>query len=282
MKKIIALLAVVCLSILIFACEKEINIRYEHTKNYSENLQGVTTLNVAYSSGEVEILTHENADIEVVEKLSKEEDNYKHIMSQTDSVFGISEGDRPTMQRVYAHIIIKVPKELFANLKVTVSSGQVEITNLTVVGELDVSANSGRIEIKNITAKTINLGASSGKIDGKNIIADTINAKTNSGVVDLTDIKSSGKFSATSGAVDLEFSEINGDIEVEVNSGAVEVEIPQNYSFNVDISTNSGSITTDFTDLSSTNTSLKGTVGQDPQFNVKVKTTSGHIALEKR
>ncbi len=178
-------------------------------------------------------------------------------------------------------------------------SGDVDITGVT--GEVNVDTGSGDVEVRDVTG---DLSADTGSgtirlfdIDGDVVDADTgsgdihmervggiINADTGSGDITGRDINAGASIGVDSGSGDIRFS---GDfsrvrqIEIDVSSGDVDLEMRAHPGFRIVIETGSGGIDVDLPDLQverSRRNYFRGTSG-DGDADISIETGSGSVRI---
>lgn len=142
--------------------------------------------------------------------------------------FGIGTYQNPTID-------ITIPSDTSLELlEVSVSSGTINITNLTDIksmnleatsgvinvtnvtaDEITIKVNSGVIDLTNITSQTITTTASSGSVSGGNINTNKLTATVNSGLNNFTEVTATEiNFTATSGINHLEVTMAISSIRV--------------------------------------------------------------------
>ena len=113
---------------------------------------------------------------------------------------------------------------------------------------------------------------------------------SNSGSIQATGVslQSGSQLLTDSGNVSMQGSiGTNGHYAFQSNSGNVDVTLPQSPGFYVDMETNSGSITNDFSGVitqqpGNTNHTVKGDVGNSPQATVSLQSDSGYLHLRQQ
>ncbi len=144
---------------------------------------------------------------------------------------------------------------------------------------------SGNVKAKNVTGNT-DLNCVSGDVTGDNIKGD-VEADTVSGSVKLLNISGANvvKGKTMSGST-IYLGEIspNGRYSLNAHSGKVEMTIPSNSAFDLNASTFSGSIKTDFEVVMSGTLSKKKISGSvnGGGADVNLKTFSGSVHLKKK
>lgn len=206
--------------------------------------------------------------------------------------------------------VITVPVNALVNVKtisgdVSVAEVKGEVRAETVSGSVDVAATpnlasaktiSGDVRARGITTGgTLTLGTVSGSVIASALEARTIEAGTISGNVQLTNVRAD-RVQAKSMSGDIEFESRlskGGRYEFNAHSGNVRVMLTQPSGFELDASSFSGSIRSDFpiTLRSSTdndrnrrgprNTAIRGTFG-DASAVLSVRSFSGNVVITRK
>ncbi|HBJ9443961.1 TPA: DUF4097 domain-containing protein [Listeria monocytogenes] len=171
-----------------------------------------------------------------------------------------------------------------ANSSVETGSGQTDLTNLT--GDLEVNGGSGDVNVTGVKAKKLKIAIDSGDIEltsgtvtdlavlttsSGDIDASTkgkVQAESNSGAIELAGITNDVTAKTSSGDIDVAFIKQVKNIEINTDSGEVELELPGDFKAIYEASSNSGSIKVPTSDSNTDN-------------RVTVKTSSGDIKIEK-
>jgi DUF4097 and DUF4098 domain-containing protein YvlB len=208
--------------------------------------------------------------------------------------------------------VITVPTSAIVNLKtisgdVSVAEVKGEVRAESVSGSVDCSATpnlataktiSGEVRARGITTQgTLTLGSVSGNVIASGLEARVIEAGTVSGTVQLTNVRAD-RVQAKTMSGDVEFDARltkGGRYELNSHSGNVRVMLTQPSGFELDASSFSGSIRTDFpVTLRSTtgtnndrnrrgnrNTAIRGTFG-DASAILAVRSFSGNVVITKK
>ena len=200
-----------------------------------------------------------------------------------ESVSGtIKIGDH--LNRVYAKTVsgkIKL-ENIRGNVEVKTTSGDVVIGN--VQGDLTWSSTSGDLDLANLVGD-LDLHTTSGKVSGQEIKGD-IKASSVSGDLAFRDSQGGLPYLHTvSGDIRAELKVIDKDVSsmsLSTVSGGITLYLPEDASFDLDISTVSGEINTGFKVLidSVSKRKLQGEVGTGG-ITIELETVSGDISLRK-
>lgn len=167
-------------------------------------------------------------------------------------------------------------------LSARTGSGRVVIERAE--GDVSASAGSGSVELREVTGREVRASTGSGEIAGYGVTTDRFEASTGSGGVRVERLTSADiRASAGSGSIRLELAKL-GDAVIRAGSGGVSLTLPNEVNVEVDISTGSGGITTDFpvTMEDVRRRQLRGRIGTGADGRVRINTGSGSVRLIKR
>ncbi|MDA3845950.1 MAG: DUF4097 family beta strand repeat-containing protein [Vallitaleaceae bacterium] len=169
-------------------------------------------------------------------------------------------------------------------LELSASSGNIEVFSIDADNMLKAVTSSGRITIDGITCDELVLRATSGNISGEDIIANMTSADTSSGRLSLNGEMGEGEFGASSGNVEVTYTEIQGDIEAHASSGNVRFSIPKDTEFELFAEFSSGNFNTDF-DLDHVDVGDHQYYGETKDANlgiqINISTSSGNSNLDE-
>jgi hypothetical protein len=156
---------------------------------------------------------------------------------------------------------VAIPEEIAALTKISTTSAKIDIENIKVA-ELFAESVSGAINLNNIKANNIEIENTSGKC-----LIDDSNGRINIDTV--------------SGEAVINLKQLDDEIKVSSISGDVRLNIPEDSSFDFDLSSISGKIENNLISKISyaDRQEIKGTVGNG-DFNININTISGRIVLE--
>jgi lia operon protein LiaG len=131
-------------------------------------------------------------------------------------------------------------------------------------GNVSVDVGSGNVVLSDVESKSISVDAGSGRLSGTNVTADDLSLDTGSGTVSFSGITAKRVMIDTgSGAADLGFVTNVETLDVDTGSGSVTLAMPANFSAEINISTGSGGVQSDFpvSNRRGDRNELRGTVG---------------------
>lgn len=177
---------------------------------------------------------------------------------------------------------VSVPGQ--ANLNITADSGSVQANG--IVGTIQLHASSGSIQADNL-AGALTLITESGSITGGNLKGQmTLSASSGSLTVSGVNATNNSSFKTESGSIDFQGTLVpSGTFLFRAESGSIDLTLPQTASFQVDASTQSGSIDSDFAAVQvqrgGAGAEAHGTVGSPPFATISIQAESGSIGLHQ-
>lgn len=158
------------------------------------------------------------------------------------------------------------------------------ITSSGVNGQMSLTASSGDITTDGGSGQ-ITLTASSGDIKASNI-SGQMTLRADSGSITVSNASASGNstFQADSGDISYSGSLAPGNYGFRADSGDINLTLPANSSFSVQATTDSGSISSDFSGVNvqqgnGSGALANGRVGSGPYAQITMQASSGDIHL---
>lgn len=202
-------------------------------------------------------------------------------------------------------ITVHLPKKLYKRLKISTTSGGVEITDSAVTaesfslstasGEINISASfenikvntaSGNIKLCNpfedVIAQSVSISAVSGDIVIENYRAEKFSVSSISGKTAYTGASGTGSIHVTSGQVDVDYKEWNADLKIGAVSGSVNINLPKNGGANIKFDGVSGTVKTDLNSRGEYMNLGRGTNGEfggDNKHNIAINLVSGNVKV---
>ncbi len=172
-------------------------------------------------------------------------------------------------------------REIRGPVQTEAGSGDLEITGI----EREVAARTGSGDIKIIEAAAVSAKAGSGDIALSEIKGD-VRLNVGSGDIALTQIGGNIQCETSSGDIRVD-SKVGAGVrwQLETSSGDVSVTLPGEARFAIAAETSSGDIEIDFPLTVSGKLSkraVRGTVGESPEAEIRIETSSGDIRVKKK
>ncbi len=180
---------------------------------------------------------------------------------------------------------IYLPEDYQDSMKINLGSGNIHFSgesknNPMILDNLSIDIGSGNITLRNLKVDHFEHDGSSGNVDITSLTTKTGKFEISSGSLDLDDY--SGKLQAelSSGELSVEMKKLVDDIDIEVSSGTVNLDLPDNASFTLNGKSSSGNISCNFplTSENSNNHSLTGTHGTG-KHKIDLDVSSGKIRI---
>jgi len=170
----------------------------------------------------------------------------------------------------------------FEEFMLKVSSGDLRCLNLSA-DRLSLETSSGDYSCRTIEADELTVKATSGDITIEKVIG-TGTIKTVSGDIKIGEYTGGGSISTTSGSIRVYATEVSSDLSVEAISGEIDVSVAEGTSLRLEFYVISGEIDTDVSldNAKISKSSTKGTIGENPEYRLTIKTTSGDIRFSEK
>lgn len=178
---------------------------------------------------------------------------------------------------------IKINKLKAKEASVKSTSGNKDFYDLYVSGNIQISSTSGKITIKDTNCNELILDSTSGTVRVEKSQIENASIKSLSGNVTVDELSGGAAIEATSGNINVSFSDVKNKIAISAFSGNIRLEIPDKSDFRLESKATSGNIRCgfDLADASSGKKSLSGRHGSG-NIPISLSTTSGNINIDKR
>lgn len=177
---------------------------------------------------------------------------------------------------------INVPETYASDVSIKLSSGKIASSNPLKLNNFNLDLSSGSVDLKNLTASNLSLEATSGKIYGENIVCGNSSLRLSSGSINLNGFKGNINHRCTSGKTEITYSEFNNNVNLNVSSGTITLNLPKNSQFAINSKASSGSVECDFPITiqgESKRNQLNGVVGNNKN-QINISATSGSIKIK--
>lgn len=262
--------------------------RSQNMKQVQEStfeLSKVSNITVNYRAEEVEIYSSESALLSIKEYMNYDPSERElSTLWRTGDTLAIEEGDSEHF--LFSGIVkrrkieIYIPKDYHDALSLTLGSGKLTMEDDMSLTDFDIDVKSGAAILGKVDAETADVHLSSGKI-----IIDELSGRqvvdVSSGSVELKLTTGDGRYHCSSGGIHLKVSEMTGDMNLEVSSGGIKVDMPEDAEFLYQSDVNSGSANTYFDTEKVSNGRREASVGNNPSRQIKVKVSSGSANLDQ-
>lgn len=204
-------------------------------------------------------------------------------------------------------ITVTLPNKLYKLLKINTASGGVDLSDSAVTAEkFSLSTASGDIRVNaffenvkvntasgNITltnpsddkkAQSVDISAASGDILVENYRAEKFSISSISGKTVYNNASGTGSIHVTSGEINVNYAQWDGDLKIGAVSGKVLVTLPENSGANIKFDGVSGTVRTDLNSAGEFMNLGKGTdggFGGENKHNIGINLVSGTVTVSK-
>lgn len=289
-----------------------------------ETVDGIQNIDIETPFIDVNIISENRKDIRIhyngslkanciPELNAKKNANTLYITAKKEGINSYSVSNSNLKLDIY------VPMNFKDNIKITTSSGDINVSNVNLYN-LNVVASSGDVKIYDLIIESLSVKTSSGEQEGENLKIVNANFLSSSGNININDLfteslsvetssgdqkfkgleskkssflassgdieiyGSTGDVDATtsSGDINLNYDVFSNNITIVASSGDVDIVLPKDAEFNINANTTSGDIESSFpvTVTGKLKNTLNGKVGNSNN-TININTTSGDISIEK-
>ncbi|MDE6031986.1 MAG: DUF4097 domain-containing protein [Oscillospiraceae bacterium] len=139
---------------------------------------------------------------------------------------------------------IVVPPQVYDSLEVNMGSGSVEIVDINAASN-NLYLGSGSLSFFNqndFTSDSLEIDVGSGYIQAYGAKTREYSVDINSGRCEITGLSGDGDLTINSGNGVIGFDSFDGNCDVSMNSGGLDIYVPSNSSMRIDADVNSGSV----------------------------------------
>lgn len=277
-KSFFSLFAFLGFAVLLSACSPAFaNVTLVNTK--AIELGAINDIKIDYNSDNITFFKGTDGKIVVKEYMSKNNKRYYAKVTQHGHSLLIHSGERPAATFI-SYVEVYLPQIYAGSFSVKSKSGSLESQVRYKFTDFVAESLSGSVVLKDLEAKHVSVKTESGNITCA-AVAGKITAASSSGNVIFTKIKGRGSFSSDSGNIELDFGKITGNITASSENGTIDFAAAHGASFKLSASTENGNIDNRLSGkIHPTENSLTGSVGDHPEYSVKLSTSSGNISVK--
>jgi len=238
------------------------NAHHEFADTYSTIFVGATSAKVVIKQSNDNITRIDYINANKKGRLeAKIENEHLHIKEEFETRF-VFFGNFNTAR---SELTIQLPQKEYEIITLKLTSGSIAAESLEIsTFMLDIALTSGNVNISGITF-------------------DEYSVNTTSGSVKLDNASGKGNVELTSGDVTVRYREWNDFLNVEVTSGTVNIELPQDSGIKVDSKVTSGGARYDLGGESGRFTTVKGaSFGGENIQDVNIRVTSGSVKFYEK
>ncbi|MEH7335047.1 DUF4097 family beta strand repeat-containing protein [Neobacillus drentensis] len=180
---------------------------------------------------------------------------------------------------------IYIPEDYNQNMEIDLGSGNVNFSGSTKnkpmkLNELTVDIGSGNMNLKNLNVNKFKQDVSSGNVDIDSLKTKTGSFDISSGNLDITHYTGAVEADVASGELNIQIDKLVDSIKLDLSSGEVGLDLPNNADFTLNGDVSSGNISCDLplTSKDLNNKSIKGTHGSG-KYKIDLDVSSGSIHI---
>jgi len=180
---------------------------------------------------------------------------------------------------------VYIPEDYHRKIRISLGSGNVNFSgqsksNPLKLDELKVDIGSGNMDLKNMMINKFEQNVASGNVDIKSLQTETGKFDVSSGSLDVKEYTGAIQANVSSGEIDFQVDQLTDSIDIEVSSGDVKLDLPNNADFTLDGDVASGNIICELP-LTSKNIkkrSIEGIHGSG-KYKIDLDVSSGDITI---
>jgi len=176
---------------------------------------------------------------------------------------------------------IFLPKDYENNVSMRAGSGLVNFSGASKtrpmqLKKLEIELGSGNIELANLQTKEFTFNGGSGIININTLITQNGSIKISSGVVKVNHYQGKLDANVSSGLLHIQMDKLKDDVKIDVSSGQMKLDLPDNANFNLNSHIGSGLLKCDFplVNRSQEKKKISGIHGTG-EHNLKISVSSG-------
>jgi RNA polymerase sigma factor (sigma-70 family) len=188
--------------------------------------------------------------------------------------------EKERWHNVGASAVIQVPAA--GTVQLQTSNGSVKLMGGT--GKADIHTSNGSVECQN-RCGPINVHTSNGAVKVHDV-SGKLTIHTSNGQVDVDGSKASIHAETSNGPMHFTGSLGEGEHSFETSNGMINIELPGEAQFRLDARTSQGQISSSYhfhqNEGSRRRHSVQGTVGEQPTFSLKLRSSNGSIDVRRK
>ncbi|WP_102261524.1 LiaG family protein [Mesobacillus jeotgali] len=182
-------------------------------------------------------------------------------------------------------LTVYIPEDYEKNMEIELGSGEVVFKGHSVdspmkLKELAIDIGSGRMVLENLDVETYVHHSSSGEVEINSVAAGSGSFEVSSGSVNVKNY--SGKLDAdvSSGELEIQMDSLRDDVDLNVSSGNIELDLPDDTDFTLNGKISSGDLSSDFPleNKEETDNRLSGKHGSG-KYKINADVSSGNIEI---
>ncbi|NYE08109.1 lia operon protein LiaG [Bacillus niacini] len=176
---------------------------------------------------------------------------------------------------------IYVPEDFNRDMNIQIGSGSLNFSGQSMkLSHLSLDIGSGNVKIDHLEVNEFTHDGSSGNVEIDTLITKTGTFDLSSGNLDINHFTGALEADVSSGKFSVQMDKLNDSIDIDLSSGDVNLDLPDDADFNLKDKVSSGNISSDFplTTKGTDNNNLKGTHGSG-KHEINVSVSSGDVKI---
>lgn len=258
-------------------------------ENQNISLSTTNLININTSSYSINVLRSDAKEVGVhfygSGYVNNEEAIPKLTVDTTGSTLNIKADKKSNINANFKNSDLKlevsIPSSFNYDIRVNSSSGSINFDKLSF-NNIECNSNSGSINLKELNLAEIKCTTNSGKINCINSNIKNAFFNSNSGSKSITGFSGNLYSSSASGTLNAEFAQFEGnEIDISSNSGSVSLIVPNNSGYYLKAVTNSGKINCHaFTEIVNNQSNFVEGIVKNNRNKINIKTSSGSITIK--
>jgi lia operon protein LiaG len=177
---------------------------------------------------------------------------------------------------------IYIPEDYNKDMDIDLGSGNLIFSGKSMkLDELHLDIGSGNVDLSNINVNQFSHDGSSGNVDIDTLTTEKGSFDLSSGNLNINHYTGALEADVSSGRLKIQMDELNDNIEIDVSSGTVDLDLPDSADFVLNGEVSSGSISSDFplTTNGTDKKNINGTHGSG-KYEINIDVSSGQVEIK--
>lgn len=281
MKRIVILLLIITGLYIVFNQSFQFDgFAFEGSKDGRAALsKTIDTIEINVGSVQTTIIPEDRNDVEAVltgkGSLIVEETGNRIIVETKRKMFNWFSFSEKRQLKIY------IPEDYNRNINIQIGSGSLDFSGESMkLNKLSLDIGSGNVNLDHLEVDEFTHDGSSGKVEIDTLITKTGTFDLSSGNLDIEHYTGSLNADVSSGKFSVQMDKLNDSIDIDLSSGNVNLDLPDNADFILNGNVSSGNISSEFplTTTSSDKKGLKGAYGSG-KHKIDVSVSSGDVYI---
>ncbi|MEH7247280.1 DUF4097 domain-containing protein [Neobacillus niacini] len=241
--------------------------------------QKIDTIEINVGSVHTTIIPEDRNDVEAVltgnGSLIVKEDGNRLVVETQKKMFNWFAFSEKRKLKIY------IPEDYNRNMNIQLGSGGLAFSGDSMkLNKLSLDIGSGNVNLDHLEVAEFTHDGSSGNVEIDTLTTKTGTFDLSSGNLDIEHYTGAIHADVSSGKFSVQMDKLNDSIEIDLSSGNVNLDLPDNADFSLVGNVSSGNIQSEFplTTTSSNKKSLKGTHGSG-KHKIDISVSSGDVDI---